>query len=298
MPLSRWAAPARRSPIAAMCGRGFVQQCRPSLPCRQETGRVLCAVSKVSSKRYSRYGYPLSNIPIAVPAIEARGVMSQYGYMKKPKKPAPNRIAEERKASGLSQQELADAVGAHWITISKLERGKIKLTTQWMEKLAAALDVGERDLLRSAKPIAKALVIGSVTDSGEVIVFPESEWTNTSIRSSHFAQGAWLAVDTEFYSPILHPGDFVFLSLVSPTVMRSPLSGNLKTMTGRLAFVEHKKRRGLIGMLSCGAKPGLWDLYLGEHRVLHDVRPKSIYIVTATLCTFPMSTKGDLTERQ
>ena len=70
--------------------------------------------------------------------------MSQYGYMKNSPK---NRIAEERLARGMTQQQLADAVGAHWITISKLERGRIKLTTDWLEKLAKPLGVRAGDLL-------------------------------------------------------------------------------------------------------------------------------------------------------
>ena len=62
-------------------------------------------------------------------------------------KRARNRIAEVRNARMMTQQELADAVGAHWITISKLERARMKLTTEWLDKLAVPLGVRPRDLL-------------------------------------------------------------------------------------------------------------------------------------------------------
>ena len=55
----------------------------------------------------------------------------------------------------MTQQQLAEAVGVHWITISKLERGKIKLTTDWLDRIATELGVRARDLLaddHSAEP--------------------------------------------------------------------------------------------------------------------------------------------------
>lgn len=52
-----------------------------------------------------------------------------------------NRLKEFRQAAGLTQEALARRVGAHWITISKLERGQMKLTTEWMERLAPHLGI-------------------------------------------------------------------------------------------------------------------------------------------------------------
>ena len=60
---------------------------------------------------------------------------------------APNSIAHYRAAAGLSQQELAEKVGAHWVTISKLERGKMQLTVDYMRKIGDALDVPAADLM-------------------------------------------------------------------------------------------------------------------------------------------------------
>lgn len=52
-----------------------------------------------------------------------------------------NRLKEFRQLAQLTQQDLARRVGAHWITISKLERGQLKLTTEWMERLAPHLGI-------------------------------------------------------------------------------------------------------------------------------------------------------------
>lgn len=60
---------------------------------------------------------------------------------------APNRIRELRLAAGLSQQALGDRIGVSKVTISDLERGNMKLDTEYMRRLARALDVQPADLL-------------------------------------------------------------------------------------------------------------------------------------------------------
>lgn len=57
-----------------------------------------------------------------------------------------SRVQSYRKAAGLSQEELAEKIGAHTITISRLERGKMKLNQDWRERIAAALGVNPREL--------------------------------------------------------------------------------------------------------------------------------------------------------
>jgi transcriptional regulator with XRE-family HTH domain len=58
-----------------------------------------------------------------------------------------NRLKELREQKGFTQQGLADALGSHAITISRLERGNMQLTASWMERIAAALGVSMRDLV-------------------------------------------------------------------------------------------------------------------------------------------------------
>jgi len=53
-----------------------------------------------------------------------------------------------RKLRGLTQQDLADAVAAHRVTIAKLETGVLRPGVDLLEALAKALRVKVTDLLR------------------------------------------------------------------------------------------------------------------------------------------------------
>jgi transcriptional regulator with XRE-family HTH domain len=196
-------------------------------------------------------------------------------------KSPPNRIAEERKSSGMSQQDLADAVGSHWITISRLERGRMKLTTLWMERLARALNVLPIDLLASTKPIAPAVVSGAVGEDGTLALFPKSEWSKTSVKNTHFNSPGnfWVEVDGRSHEPVLHPGDFIQL-------IPAPDDDIGRAVLGRLCYLELKKGKGRLGFLYEGSKPGLWDLFWLGGRILKDVRPRSIAVVGTTVHKF------------
>lgn len=59
----------------------------------------------------------------------------------------PNRIREWRKARGLSQTELADAIGITYPIISGMETGRRDLTVQYMRAIARVLGITPADLL-------------------------------------------------------------------------------------------------------------------------------------------------------
>ena len=63
---------------------------------------------------------------------------------------APNRIRELRLAAGLSQQALGDRVGVSKVTVSDLERGNMKLDTEYMRRFALALG-GSRNCAKRAR---------------------------------------------------------------------------------------------------------------------------------------------------
>src|ERR1044072_8623590 len=109
----------------------------------------------------------------------------------------PNRIAFFRRRRGLSQQQLAEKVDAHWITISKLERGKIKLTEAWLERLATALDVDHPLELFAREQHRQSInVDGSIWPGGVVHISDEhGERLKTEIDLSLSETGMtfWLA---------------------------------------------------------------------------------------------------------
>ena len=58
-----------------------------------------------------------------------------------------NRIRELRRSAGLSQEALAEKVGTTNQHIGRLESGKRRLSTDWMERIASALQCDPSDLL-------------------------------------------------------------------------------------------------------------------------------------------------------
>ncbi len=60
----------------------------------------------------------------------------------------PNRIRELREAAGLTQQNLADRIQVSKVTISELERDKMRLDIHYMRRISRALGVLPADLLQ------------------------------------------------------------------------------------------------------------------------------------------------------
>lgn len=63
-----------------------------------------------------------------------------------------NRIRAVRKAKGLSQEQLGEMVGTNKVQIGRLEKGNRRLTIDWVEKIAKALDCHPMELLGEAIP--------------------------------------------------------------------------------------------------------------------------------------------------
>lgn len=59
----------------------------------------------------------------------------------------PNRIRELREGRGMTQAELAKLANVTPSALNKVEMGKRGLDQQWMDRLAAILDVAPADLL-------------------------------------------------------------------------------------------------------------------------------------------------------
>jgi transcriptional regulator with XRE-family HTH domain len=175
------------------------------------------------------------------------------------KRAPKNRIAEERKARGMTQQQLADAVGAHWITISKLERGRIKLTTDWLDKLAKPLGVSASDLLPGE----------SSTRFGRAFGESERYFQDTSEASIQ------LRIEGSKYEPFLHAGDTV--SLVP---LRSIDQKRRKDLEGRLCFCDFGTKASRPGFLYSGKKPNTYDLFWLSRRVAVGAREVKIHLVT------------------
>jgi DNA-binding XRE family transcriptional regulator len=188
--------------------------------------------------------------------IEAPYQLIQYGYMRKR---ANNRIAEVRNAQRMTQQELADAVGAHWITISKLERGRMKLTTDWLEKLAVPLRARPRDLLPDV-------------DFGFTLSEPERVYSARNLPARKMAP-IWLTIQDDTREPLLHAGDEVQLLPLTNLIGKQR-----KRAEGRLAF-GGPANDSSFGFLGRGERAGRYDLFWFGKFVLNNIKAADLYLV-------------------
>jgi DNA-binding XRE family transcriptional regulator len=194
--------------------------------------------------------------------------LSQYGYMGDAPK---NRIAEERKAKGMTQQQLADAVGAHWITISKLERGRIKLTTDWLEKLAEPLGIRGIDLL-SGPSNPSSDIRSSFIRFGDL----EGRFSRRSGPKPTRGQGArQLKIEGSTYEPFLHAGDVVSLDSLTNIAQ-----SKRRLLDGRLCFSDVGTKMMRAGFLYSAKKSNSYDLFWLDRRVLAGITAARIYLVT------------------
>lgn len=76
-----------------------------------------------------------------------------------------NKIRLFRKQRGLTLAALGAVIGLTPQSVSRIENGKMRLSTDWMERIAAALNVSPADLLESGTP-GGAELIGEIGDGG------------------------------------------------------------------------------------------------------------------------------------
>jgi transcriptional regulator with XRE-family HTH domain len=83
-----------------------------------------------------------------------------------------NRIRQVRQLRGLTQAELAERVGATAATVSRLEKDTMTVSTDWLDRFAAALDIHGSELLeRPERPSVP--ILGKAGRSGRVSPGPE-----------------------------------------------------------------------------------------------------------------------------
>jgi transcriptional regulator with XRE-family HTH domain len=66
-----------------------------------------------------------------------------------PRKPLGEAIRKRRLALGLTQEELAERADLHWTYVSGIERGVRNVSMMKLFRIARALDVPVRDLVKS-----------------------------------------------------------------------------------------------------------------------------------------------------
>lgn len=125
-------------------------------------------------------------------------------------KKAENRIADVRKRRGLTQQQLADLLGVHWVTVSKLERGVMQLTSDWITRLAEALEVDVMELWGGN--LHKYMFVSGGVSQGYILEqFEDGETYNFTSFLNPIGDftSAWAMVNDDALAPFFLKGDIL-----------------------------------------------------------------------------------------
>lgn len=171
-----------------------------------------------------------------------------------------NKISRIRKLRSLSQQQLADKVGAHVITISNLERGQAPLTAEWMERLSEALQVEEGALLMVERPL-RIFIGGEIGANGLDFWKGEEKYAVAYARSLPAERPIsadlprWVVVHDESLYPLFRQFDVIRLV---PLLEDQPVE--IELAIGRLCVAKVQgmaKEKLVVGYLQRGSGPGL-----------------------------------------
>ena len=191
-----------------------------------------------------------------------------------------NRIAEFRKKAGLTQADLAERVGSHWITISKLERGKMQLSFEWAERLSKALGVGEFDLFEDKETEKTVFIEGAVGDRGKISFYfddkgeEDFEAVLLPLGIQRTVADTWVQIETDDFYPVLNIGDFVRLTYLDT-------SEQPERYVGRLMAARGEDSDPLVmGILTPSPSTGKYEIRALSGAPRTDMEIKSLLAVT------------------
>jgi transcriptional regulator with XRE-family HTH domain len=165
----------------------------------------------------------------------------------------PNRIAEIRRDRRLSQAELADLLAIHPITVSKLERGVMKLTSDWMSRFASALRIEAAELISDSPSARSVYVSGTIERDGQVSDIDDGETV-----AFKFDLGSPLEIDVRWYFVGV---EAFFESFTQGDVLRFSEVRDLKEHVGRICLIETKPVGAFVGKILPSIEPGRFDLH-------------------------------------
>ncbi|UHD45354.1 helix-turn-helix transcriptional regulator [Aureimonas altamirensis] len=152
-----------------------------------------------------------------------------------------NRIAEIRKSKSVTQSELAELVGSHPITISKLERGKMKLTIDWIVRIAAALSVHPSELWIPSDRLHLVNLRG-VIQGGVTAQMSDAEYQRDFVLSDHEEEASyWILVGDDQMLPYFSKNDALRFTQF--------FLDAAETYSGRISHLTLSDGRSLIGVL-------------------------------------------------
>lgn len=191
-----------------------------------------------------------------------------------------NRIREIRKARGLTLAELGEACDPPTTaqTIGRLETGMRNLSTKWMDRIGAALEVDPQVLVRSESEKRAKVVAELGLSDPEALKSPREAILPTEMAASDDG-AAMLVVEVTASIGEYRPGDMIWLRPVDPDNAGEAMNRDclIPRPGGRYAFGRLIDRKGsLVGLLPAQA---------GQKQQVIDNPP---WIAVATMLVRPL----------
>lgn len=163
-----------------------------------------------------------------------------------------NNIRQLRNKAGLTLEEVAQAAGTTNQMIGLLERGKRRLTVEWMERIAPVLGVAPADLMLTSKTVP---VVGYVGAGSEIYSIDDHAKGNGMFETSAPPQGASpsmvaLVVRGDSMSPAYEDGDIIFYD--------QQVTGDFSHLVGKRVVVRLVDGRTFIKKLRKNAAGQYW----------------------------------------
>lgn len=204
--------------------------------------------------------------------------------------PRANRIAEQRRAKGLSQQQLAEAVGVHWTTISKLERGITRLDFVWAEKISEALGVDEYDILPPVRRVTSLAISGYIRGGGVVDAFEGEDAKVWSVNSNIFddINTVWVEVKENALYPYFKDADLIGLTWATDEERRNSDGViDYSGFHGRFCLVEDEAGDQFMGIVAPSKTLDTVDLHNAHFPPIEGIKPRSLAQATVAIMNNP-----------
>jgi SOS-response transcriptional repressor LexA len=167
----------------------------------------------------------------------------------------PNRLREIREAKGMTLAEVAAAAGGKTTpkTISRLERGEMRLSVPWMNRLAPVFGVKPAELLSEDGAKAQTVPVVGYVGAGETVYnFTDPEGGLEHVRPPPGAEeSVAVVVRGDSMWPAYQPDDLLFFL---------PADYVRPDAVGRDCIVQVKNGPTYIKRLERGSRPGVYRL--------------------------------------
>lgn len=120
--------------------------------------------------------------------IHPTGVLALYTRLGHEAPMIPNNITSLRRLRGMTQTELAEAIGTKLSMMGKLERGERDLSADWIEKIASALDVEPFQLIAPERLFPTEEQLADMLQLAQQQIpagLPYSEWPKAVAAGLH-----------------------------------------------------------------------------------------------------------------